>query len=306
MMNWSRFMDGSLVSHRGFMVDRGFMSNRGFVSNWSFMMDGGFVSHWSFVMDWGFMSHRSLVSHRYLVLGERFIVCQFLMVHRGSLMTIMDIFMVFWCIVVALFYMALMVRCLRVSPIVVIDWLGMSREDFSSVVAFVVITVVCRRLVVGHLIVVVVDDGSGVMLNNWLFVMVSNLVVMSLDWVADVMIILLFRIRSVMTVIITVLITLLGLGSLLNRFWLCFFNNRLRCWGRSRSCFLRRGASSLLMSALLSVVSLVCIRVITTFRLLVLRCGSFRFVSMLIMIDSLVTESVMTAIFNNVFNIRVT
>ena len=112
-----------------------------------------------------------------------------------------------------------------------------------------------------------------------------------------------------MTVIITVLIMLLGLN-LLDRFRLSFFNNWLGCW--SRSCFLGRGspsrrrASSLLISTLLSVVSLVGIRVVTTFRLFILRCGSFRFVSMLIMVNSLVTESVMTAILNNVFNIRVT
>ena len=116
-----------------------------------------------------------------------------------------------------------------------------------------------------------------------------------------------------MTVIITVLIMLLGLG-LLDRFWLGFFNNWLRCWSRNRgrSCFLRRGspsrrgASSLLMSALLSVVSLVGIRVVTTLRIFILRFRSLRFVSVLIMVDSFVTESVMAAILNNVFNIRVT
>ena len=209
--------------------------------------------------------------------------------------------------------MALVGRCLLMSPIVVIDWLVVSsREDFSSIMmALIVITVVSRRLMLGHLLVVVVDNRSSVMLNNWLFIVVSNLLVMSFDWVADVMIILLFRIRSVMTVIITVLIMLLRLG-FLDRFWLGFFNNWLRCWSRSRSCFLRRGStsrrgtSSFLVSALLSVVSLVGIRIITNFRLLILRCGSFRFVSMLVMVDSFVTESVMTAILNDVFNIRVT
>lgn len=175
MVNWGRFMNGNLVSYWSFMMDGSFMSYR------SFMVDGSFMSHWSFMSCW------------YPVLGESFIVCYFLMVHRGRFMMIVYIFLMLWCIVMRLNMMAFVGRCLRVSPIVVIDWLLVSRQDFSSIMmALIVITVVSRGLMLGHLFVVVVDNRSGVVLNNRFLVVVSNLFVMSFDWVADVMIILLF------------------------------------------------------------------------------------------------------------------